>query len=141
MIKRLLPCALLTPLTVVAIVVSSAACGTMANFNEGRYGLIATYPDHRPKREYPVPYGGVLADIEQPNWKKSDEWTKEQVVFGTPLLLIDMGLSAVLDTATLPIVWWINLRKAYDRAFNDKPKTIYVDTEPMPKPEKAEPKY
>jgi hypothetical protein len=36
-------------------------------------------------------------------------------------LLVDLGLSAGLDTATLPIVFWINARRAWERTIDDQP--------------------
>jgi hypothetical protein len=121
MTHRAIPAVLLVPLLVVAIVVSSSACGTMANFNEG--SVWTSRPTHvgRP----PTPYGGVEWDIEEAI--KTDRPIESRML-GYAFLLVDLGLSAGLDTATLPIVFWINVRHAWERAIDDQsgPKRVNV---------------
>jgi uncharacterized protein YceK len=114
MSRRAIPAVLLVPLLVVAIVVSSSACGTIANFNEGRSGMVA--PTTNPGKP-PTPFGGVQWDIERAIQSKVPI---EDKAIQSPLWLVELGLSACLDTATLPIVFSINLRRAWERAIYER---------------------
>ena len=93
MTRRAVPAVVLVPLLVVALVVSSSACGTVMNF-----------ADKGP----PWPYGGVAADL-QIAALYDPVHSPEKIVYA-PIVLLDMGLSAVFDTATLPLVAWIQVR-------------------------------
>jgi hypothetical protein len=110
MSRRSVPTVILVPLLVVALVVSSSACGTMANLSCGNLVLIGPPPADPPP---PVAFGGVQWDIERAI--KSDATAGEKVLT-FPLWFLDLSLSATLDTATLPMVFWINARRAWDRA-------------------------
>jgi hypothetical protein len=114
--RRAIPAALLAPLLIVAIVVSSSACGTLANF--GALPIQNVPSSENPGRVHPVPvpYGGVYWDIER---AIDSELPIENKVLISPLWLVDLGLSATLDTATLPIVCWLNVRTAWNQAFVD----------------------
>src|SRR5262245_25261612 len=114
MSPRALPSILLVPFLVVAVVVSSSACGTFANFNGGEPPLVWNKGPDRP----PVAFGGVQWDFEQAIESKS---TAGEKVLILPLWLLDLSLSATLDTATLPIVFWVNARRAWERATGDFP--------------------
>ena len=50
------------------------------------------------------------------------------MIFYSPLWLVDLGLSATFDTATLPVVFWINARRAWERAIDERagPKRVKV---------------
>jgi hypothetical protein len=109
--RRAVPAVVLVPLLVVALVVSSSACGTLANFTGGA-PLIGPPPENPPP---PVAYGGVQWDLEQAI--KSEATPGERLLY-SPLWLLELGLSATLDTATLPIVWWVNGKLAWERAAN-----------------------
>jgi len=95
MTRRAVPAVLFVPLLVVALVVSSSACGTIANFAEN---------------DPPRPFGGVVTDLEVV--AKADPIETPLVVVAVPFLLLDMCLSAVLDTGTLPVVAWMQIRHA-----------------------------
>lgn len=84
----------------------------MANFNGGA-PLIGLRPEDPPP---PVAYGGVQWDLERAI--KSEATAGEKVLM-LPLWLLEFGLSATLDTATLPVVWWINTRRAWERATSE----------------------
>jgi hypothetical protein len=112
MSRRAVPAVVLVPLLVVALVVSSSACGTMANFSGGA-PLIGRPPENPPP---PVAYGGVQWDLERAF--KSGATPGEKVLI-FPLWLLELGLSATLDTATLPVVWWVNVKLGWERAAND----------------------
>ena len=127
MSRRALPAVLLVPLLVVALVVSSSACGTMANFSGGVM-FIGMPADPPPP---PVAYGGVQWDVESA--MKSEMSVGEKALI-LPLWLLDLSLSATLDTATLPIVFWINARKAWER-MSDNPTFPMVS-----RPSTGEPK-
>jgi hypothetical protein len=127
MSRRAVPAVVLVPLLVVELVVSTSACGTIANFSGGK-PLIGMPPDPAPP---PVAYGGVQWEIESALKSDADVGTKVLIF---PLWLVDLGLSATLDTATLPVVFWINARRAWDRA-SDNP-TFPV----MARPRSGEPK-
>ena len=114
MSRRAVPAVVLVPLVVVALAVSSSACGTIANFTGGG-GFIGMTPSESPP---PVAYGGVQWDIERAVKSELDPDHKALIF---PLWLLDLSLSATLDTATLPVVWWINARRAWGRA-NGKPE-------------------
>lgn len=109
MSRRTVPAVVLVPLLVVALMVSSSACGTIANFNGGTPPL--SLPPANPPP--PVAYGGVQWDIERAI--KSDVSAGEKVLYA-PLWLLELGLSASFDTLTLPAVWWTNLRLGWERA-------------------------
>ena len=111
MSRRAVPAVVLVPLLVVAVVVSSSACGTFANFAGGR-PPIGLPPENPPP---PVAYGGVQWDIERAI--KSEATPAEKLLY-SPLWLLELGLSATLDTATLPVVWWVNVKLAWERAAN-----------------------
>src|SRR6187431_2377211 len=98
MTARALPAFVLTPLLIVAIVVSSSACGTLANMTGG-----GTFSG-RPVTTYPIPYGGAASDV---NWaiKKPS---------AIPILAIDFCLSIVADTFTLPWVVLADIREVAD---------------------------
>jgi hypothetical protein len=113
MSRRVVPAVVLAPLLVVAAVVSSSACGTISNFNGGQV-FMSLPPDPPPP---PIAYGGVQWDIERAVKSDADVGTKVLIF---PLWFLDLTLSATLDTATLPVVWWINARKAWERA-SDNP--------------------
>jgi hypothetical protein len=113
MSRRAIPAVVLVPLLVVALVVSTSACGTIANFNGGHVPLSLPTDPAPP----PVAYGGVQWDIESAIKSKADVGTKALIF---PLWLLDLTLSATFDTATLPIVFWINARRAWDRG-SDNP--------------------
>ena len=98
MSRRALPAIVLVPLLVVALVVSSSACGTIANFSSGNAGFGRSSDPPTP----PVAYGGVQWDIERAI--KSDAPIEVKALI-LPLWLLDLSLSATLDTATLPIVF------------------------------------
>lgn len=139
MSRRAVPTVLLLPLLAVAVVVSSSACGTLANFNNGvSFGI--------PERERPaVPYGGVMLDLEAAARSKADLSAKVLIF---PLWLTDLGLSAAFDTLTLPAAVWIDVKRAYERATGEprpypdiKPKWLRpqaADPEPAP-PETSAP--
>jgi hypothetical protein len=112
MSRRAVPAVVLVPLLVVALVVSTSACGTMANFDSGQpsTGLPAGPPPP------PVAYGGVQWDLERAVKSEADVGTKVLIF---PVWLLELSLSATLDTATLPIVFWMNARRAWDRATAD----------------------
>jgi hypothetical protein len=112
MSRRSVPVLVLAPLLVVALVISSSACGTIANFGGGALPLSRQPQDPPP----PVAYGGVQWDIER---GIKGEATVGEKVLWFPLWLLDLGLSTTFDTATLPIVFWINARRAWDRATGD----------------------
>jgi hypothetical protein len=81
----------------------------------------------------PVPYGGVKFDIERAFKSEMDVGGKALVA---PLWFVDLGMSAAFDTATLPIVFWMNLRLAYERAIEEQngPRRVkVVDIQPVPK--------
>ena len=113
MSRGAIPAVVLVPLLVVALVVSTSACGTIANFNGGQVPL--NLPADPPPP--PVAFGGVQWEIERAVNSKADVGTKALIF---PLWMLDLSLSATLDTATLPIVWWVNARRAWDRA-SDNP--------------------
>ena len=126
MCRRYVPAIVLVPLLVVALVVSSSACGTLANFNGGAPLIGLPPPDPPP----PVAYGGVQWDIERAITSQAMPADK---VWMFPIWLLELGLSATLDTATLPIVWWINARRAWDRsssAQEDVPMSFKKGTSP-----------
>jgi hypothetical protein len=108
MSRRAVPAIVLVPLLVVALVISSSACGTIANFGGGALPLTLRPHDPPP----PVAYGGVQWDIER---GIKGEATVGEKVLWFPVWLLDLSLSATLDTATLPVVFWINAREAWDR--------------------------
>lgn len=107
MTRRSVPPIVLVPLLIVAIVISSSACGTMANFNGG-VALIGLPDQNRP----PLPYGGVAWNVERA--VKCDEPLATRVLI-FPLWLLDVGLSAGLDTLTLPFVAWFHAKRIYNR--------------------------
>ena len=111
MFRRAIPVALLVPLLLVAIVVSSSACGTMANFNGGR--VMGPPKSEQP----PVPFGGVKWDIEAAVDK---DFFTSVAVLGLPLWMVELSMSATCDTATLPIVFWINARRAWERTIDER---------------------
>ena len=121
--RRAIPAVLLVPLMVVALVVSTAACGTMANFNNG-VPLIGMPERERP----PLPYGGVLWDVERAIESEVDVPTKVLIL---PIWLLDVGMSATLDTATLPITLWLSTKRAWTRATGEP--TPYPHIEPKRK--------
>jgi hypothetical protein len=112
MCRRSVPVLVLVPLLVVALVISSSACGTIANFGGGALPLTVQPQDPPP----PVAYGGVQWDVERA--VKSDASPGQKALI-FPVWLLDVGLSATFDTATLPIVFWVNARRAWDRATGD----------------------
>jgi hypothetical protein len=112
MSRRAVPAIVLVPLLVVALVVSSSACGTIANFTGGA-PVIGGPPENPPP---PVAYGGVQWDLER---ALKSEATPGQKALIFPLWLLELGLSATLDTATLPVVWWVNARLAWERATSE----------------------
>jgi hypothetical protein len=114
MTRRAIPAVLLVPLLVVALVVSTSACGTVANFRGG-VPLIGIPPQPPPP---PIAYGGVQWDIERAI-KSDQEIYVKALIF--PIWLVDFGLSATLDTATLPIVFGISAWRAWDRMTGDQP--------------------
>jgi uncharacterized protein YceK len=87
--RRAIPAIVLVPFLVVAIVVSSSACGTIVNF--------AT-------NDPPKPYGGVMCDVNLAV-TEFDPVERPGQLLVAPLFILDLGLSAALDTATLPIVF------------------------------------
>ena len=91
--KRMLPI-LLTPLLVVALLVSSSACGTITNFS-GPLIRREAYVDVPPR-----PFGGVFADV----GVLTDRELIENRPGLIPLIVLDICLSAVGDTVTLPFV-------------------------------------
>jgi uncharacterized protein YceK len=110
--RRAIPAALLLPLLVVAVAVWSSACGTIANFTGGA-PIIGIPPDPPPP---PIAFGGVWWDIEQ---AIESDAPMDQKALIFPLWLVDLGLSATLDTATLPIVFWLGAKRAWLRATGD----------------------
>jgi uncharacterized protein YceK len=86
---RALPAVLLVPLLVVALVISSSACGTFGNLSNDK----------------PIPYGGVIQDAET-------VVDKPQILAFAPFVLIELGLSTCLDTATLPYTFLKLLQRA-----------------------------
>ena len=123
MTRRAVPTVVLVPLLIVAIVVSTSACGTMANFNGG-VGFIGIPDENR----HPLPYGGVLWDAE---WAIKSETPISEKVLIFPLWLLDVGLSAGLDTVTLPLVAWFHAKRAYDRAVGNEPEKAKISL-PVP---------
>lgn len=114
----------LVPLLIVAIVVSTSACGTMANFNNGVVWM------NLPERERPpLPYGGVLWDVERAVDSEADLPTKVLIF---PIWLVEVGMSATLDTVTLPIALWISAKRAWNRAIGEP--TAFPHIEPKRKP-------
>ena len=94
--KRTLPI-LLTPLLVVALLVSSSACGTIGKFSSSE-----TQPNGRPLP--PRAFGGVADDFQgivQPA-PVPDYYGLNPII--RACLVIDICLSAVGDTVTLPFV-------------------------------------
>ena len=94
--KRMLPI-LLTPLLVVALLVSSSACGTIGNFSSAE-----TQPNGHPLP--PRAFGGVTDDLQEivrpapvPDFNKLRPIIRACIV-------LDICLSAVGDTVTLPFV-------------------------------------
>jgi hypothetical protein len=138
--RRAIPAFVLVPLLIVALVVSTSACGTIANFGglpiqrmpvaydkEGR--ILNDYVETAPA---PVAYGGLKFDIERVF--KSDMSIDEKALI-SPLWVVDLAMSATLDTATLPIVFWMNLRLAWERGVEeqDGPKRVKVlEIQPVP---------
>lgn len=116
MTRRAIPAIVLVPLLIVALVISTSACGTMANFGGG-VPLIGMRPDPPPP---PIAYGGVQWDIERAI-KSDQELYLKALIF--PVWLIDFGLSATLDTVTLPVVFGVNASRAWDRMTGDVPAT------------------
>jgi hypothetical protein len=106
MTRRVMPAIVLVPLLVVALVVSSSACGTMANFNGG--AILGPPKD----ADRPLPYGGVLWDVEA--LANADGVVSPEGIALLPVWLIEVGLSATLDTATLPVVAWVQIRRALE---------------------------
>ncbi|MSR52219.1 MAG: hypothetical protein EXS09_02890 [Gemmataceae bacterium] len=123
MTRRSVPPIVLVPLLIVAIVVSSSACGTMANFNGGVV-LIGLPDPNRP----PLPYGGVLWEAEKA--VKSDRSVGEKVLI-FPLWLVDVGLCVGLDTVTLPLVAWFHAKRVYQRATGTEPEKATISS-PVP---------
>jgi uncharacterized protein YceK len=110
MTRRTIPAVLLIPFAIVALVVSTSACGTIANFNGGSVGWISAPSESPPP---PIAYGGVQWDIERGLKSEADIGTKVLIF---PLWLIDLGVSATLDTLTLPVVFSVNAWQAWNRA-------------------------
>jgi hypothetical protein len=115
MTRRAIPAVVLVPLAIVAVVISTSACGTIANFSGGSVGLIAAPTESPPP---PIAYGGVQWDIERGLKSDADIATKALIF---PLWLVDLGLSATLDTLTLPVVFSVNAWKAWNRANGELP--------------------
>lgn len=140
MFKRLLSGAILTPLTVVALVVSSSACGTIMNFSGG--GPHTFSGDHPDRTGVPIPYGGVRADLLTPNWEHADHWKLDDIALVGPILALDISLSFVLDTITLPLVVWINIDRAINQETLKRERQNAVPTFPeeMPLPPMGEPR-
>jgi hypothetical protein len=97
MTRRAVPAIIFVPLAVVALVVSSSACGTIYNF-----------VDNDPPR----PYGGVMTDLR--GVAESDPIERPGVIVAAPFVLMDICLSLVFDSATLPVVAWIQVRRALE---------------------------
>jgi uncharacterized protein YceK len=85
--RRALPAIVLVPLLIVALVVSTSACETMLNFA---------------KNEPPAPYGGVAIDLDMA--AHFDPVDKPGQIMLVPFVLLDLCISAGLDTVTLPVV-------------------------------------
>ena len=113
MSRRAIPAVVLVPLLVVALVVSTSACGTMANFTGDQLPLGRPADPPPP----PVAYGGVQWDIASAIKSEADVGSKALIF---PLWLLDLTLSAAFDTATLPVVWCMNAHRAWNRA-SDNP--------------------
>jgi hypothetical protein len=116
MTRRAVPAVLLVPLLVVALVVSSSACGTLANFNGGTIMGVPKDADR------PLPYGGVWWDME--TVVNSDRALSADGVVFFPLWLVEVALSATLDTATLPVVGWIQIRRALQSPTPQQPPPV-----------------
>ena len=114
MTRRAIPAVVLVPLLIVALVVSTSACGTMANFSGG-VPFIGIRPEPPPP---PIVYGGVQWDIERAIKSDQEIYVKALIL---PIWLVDFSLSATLDTATLPIVFGVNAWRAMDRMTGDQP--------------------
>src|SRR5262245_22191856 len=129
--RRAVPAIVLVPLLIVAIVVSTSACGTIANFNGG--ATLLRPPDKTPLP--PVPYGGVKFDIKTAVEK---DIMSPDAVPVWPLWIVEVGLSATMDTVTLPAVFWVNLRLAWERAIAEQsgPSRVKVlDIQPVHNPD------
>jgi hypothetical protein len=97
MTRRAVPVIVLVPLLVVALAVSSSACGTIMNF-------AGTDP--------PLPFGGVVSDVQ--GFVEYDPVKNPGLILITPFVLVDICLSAVFDAATLPVVGWMQIRAALE---------------------------
>ncbi len=85
-------------LAIGALACALAGCGTVANFN----------------REAPAqarPYGGV--EIAAENFRPSSEMAAVWLDFLWPLAAVDVVLSAVGDTLTLPFAAWPMVERAW----------------------------
>lgn len=82
-----------------------SGCGTICNFASGAIPL----PDDPVAR--PAIYGGVQLDAALITGMRPKE-TTEVTVFVGACLLVDIPLSLVGDTLTLPITLWLDKRRA-----------------------------
>jgi uncharacterized protein YceK len=99
MTARAVPAVLLVPLLIVAIVISSSACGTLANLDGGG-GMFMS----KSVAPIPLPYGGVANDV---------KWSIEKPS-AIPFAAFDLCLSLIADTFTLPIVVVADIRVLSD---------------------------
>lgn len=97
MTRRTVPVIVLVPLLIVALAVSSSACGTIMNFAGN---------------DPPLPFGGVVTDVQ--GVVESDPVNYPGLILITPFVFVDICLSAVFDAATLPVVGWIQIRRALE---------------------------
>lgn len=122
MTARAVPAIVLVPLLIVAIVVTTSACGTLANLNGGG-GMF----NGKAVAPIPLPYGGVATDV---------KWAIEKPS-NIPFAAIDLLLSAVADTFTLPIVLVSDVRELGDWISGRDEAAIPPDTG-SPSPPRAE---
>ncbi|HKB02748.1 MAG TPA: hypothetical protein VKD90_11045 [Gemmataceae bacterium] len=107
MTRRAVPAIVLVPLFVVALVVSSSACGTFSNFASSRP---------------PRPFGGVVADLEAV--VESNPIKSPHLFLYTPIVLVEICLSTVFDAATLPLVAWIQVHYILEMPRPDGPPPV-----------------
>lgn len=86
---------------IMALVISLAGCGTVLNLMPESHAL----PKGSGEKGI---YGGVVFDVDTVS---AAEWPWEKLVGIFMLLFIDLPLSVVLDTATLPITIPVTLSR------------------------------